>query len=1354
MNKEQLKQQLQDLLFANTEKFWINLYHHKYQALIDELCDWPLLMNKPEDESLLPWLHLHSISFIRHKIEQQQAHISTLSNAYQQFVARLSKTDLEHERQKQILNYAEQLGATKQQLKEDKAAFERWFDEGAVKERYQNSVAEIEQSIKFLIARLGTLSKSYLAINHGQLEQTWQTLDLQPFFLNLLEHNQTPFIRHGIIRALVNQVALIQEHNIDTELSADLIARLVELLEDKLSPYTAIIDILEILIHQRPTFVRGHMWAMLFESAEHINNDQLFILAALPRVLTRQLQLTDKDVVLLTQLSEHHSPRVRQALIEQTSHMSYDIATTIIENRFNEEHIDAVRFTLIKQLSQTRYSEHDVAFKLWQKTLSGQYSLPIKRIAIEQSARIMLNMQLDSSNPDTIFKRYIDTLNTALSQEPHIAVRRYITRAREQLVSFYNQSLIANINEQITASDDIILPCDDKQHTLGRTLSFLAQRQLGFNGVIKHHKWFISSGYRVGRRLWRILHELRHSSSDKRQGFSHTKARKPSAQLHVPSCSIAQISDTNVPGEPLYHLAQQSARPHLPLLDYILSILSQDNLAAPVFSYTPDGILEITKPTTVWRRLYAYSYISLHFQKIDSLRKGGELEQLRYLEELTKLGFTCRFLAYGDVLDCQFPVEEGIKQLFAKLNVAPSLLAIWSSFKEYAYSVYQNTLSQLVFFVVTFSAYFWGRHLYVSRKIIQNRSAIAVSIGGWGTRGKSGTERLKAALFSALALRCITKTTGCEAMMIYCKITGEQYEIPIFRPFNKATIWEQSDVLEFAKSVQADVFLWECMGLTPRYVKILRRWMKDNFVTITNAYPDHEDILGPSGVDVAREMSAFVGENTQIFTCEQTMAPILESAAKGKGSTLIQVHWGDGFQITPEIRALYPYDEHPDNIALVCKMAQYIGINKDFVFKATAEHIVPDIGVLQHFSPARVGKLTQSFVNGMSANERLATLENWQRLELQKVSQQPHIQTIALINNRDDRVARSKVFAHIMAEDICFDYLVVVGTNIGGFASYLRTAVSERIEKAADNNDAGTIAQFLEQLKLIHSDEEMLARYNLSCPDEPLTLQDLSSSQALDEALKLRASICDRQQQLFLARYQQWQVAQTLLKPNTPLKIEIVDTCLALLNAKLILIEDAQISSDDLTHTIAQLGSDNQHQLIVGMQNIKGVGLRYVQSWQQWQKTKQRCDTLSQETCSANDFKKYLNELSQQVSFNALETATLQQTVTRLLKAPQAQSELSQAELQILLTKLEAYSSMTPLRASKNHTVSPVKQFFFQLVESFLEAGAAVQRKKQAQQIYKDIATQRITLARATTELTQLSQSQKPGWFSERKKFR
>ena len=126
-----------------------------------------------------------------------------------------------------------------------------------------------------------------------------------------------------------------------------------------------------------------------------------------------------------------------------------------------------------------------------------------------------------------------------------------------------------------------------------------------------------------------------------------------------------------------------------------------------------------------------------------------------------------------------------LKTLFNGAAIMPFLSTLWGNFKEYFSAVYQNTLSQLVFFVVSFISYFWARHAYVSRKIRRDREHIPVSIGGWGTRGKSGTERLKSALFSSLALRVISKTTGCEAMLIYSKVSGEQYEVPLFVPSTK-----------------------------------------------------------------------------------------------------------------------------------------------------------------------------------------------------------------------------------------------------------------------------------------------------------------------------------------------------------------------------------------------------------------------------------------------------------------------------------------------------------------------------------------------------------------------------------------
>src|SRR3546814_17442539 len=76
---------------------------------------------------------------------------------------------------------------------------------------------------------------------------------------------------------------------------------------------------------------------------------------------------------------------------------------------------------------------------------------------------------------------------------------------------------------------------------------------------------------------------------------------------------------------------------------------------------------------------------------------------------------------------------------------------------------------------------------------------------------------------------------------------GDLTEMFLFRPYDKATIWEQFSLLRTSRGLKAQVFLWECMGLNPSYVRVLQQdWMRDDIGTITNTYPDHEDVQGRS----------------------------------------------------------------------------------------------------------------------------------------------------------------------------------------------------------------------------------------------------------------------------------------------------------------------------------------------------------------------------------------------------------------------------------------------------------------------------------------------------------------------------
>src|SRR5436190_23717910 len=81
------------------------------------------------------------------------------------------------------------------------------------------------------------------------------------------------------------------------------------------------------------------------------------------------------------------------------------------------------------------------------------------------------------------------------------------------------------------------------------------------------------------------------------------------------------------------------------------------------------------------------------------------------------------------------------------------------------------------------------------------------------------------------------------------------------------------------------------MGLTPSYVDILQKqWMRDDLSTLTNAYPDHEDIQGPSGIDVATVIGGFCAPGGKVMTTEDpNMLPVLRERARERDATLFVV---------------------------------------------------------------------------------------------------------------------------------------------------------------------------------------------------------------------------------------------------------------------------------------------------------------------------------------------------------------------------------------------------------------------------------------------------------------------------------
>jgi gamma-polyglutamate synthase len=98
-----------------------------------------------------------------------------------------------------------------------------------------------------------------------------------------------------------------------------------------------------------------------------------------------------------------------------------------------------------------------------------------------------------------------------------------------------------------------------------------------------------------------------------------------------------------------------------------------------------------------------------------------------------------------------------------------------------------------------------------------------------GDTRKIGNGAKKAALFYGLGFNVVSKTTGCEAMIIHSKPGVDPVEIPIYRPGDKSSIWEQEKITGWANQLNADVLLWECMAVSSDYAGLLQHeWMNDD----------------------------------------------------------------------------------------------------------------------------------------------------------------------------------------------------------------------------------------------------------------------------------------------------------------------------------------------------------------------------------------------------------------------------------------------------------------------------------------------------------------------------------------------
>ena len=964
----------------------------------------------------------------------------------------------------------------------------------------------------------------------------------------------------------------------------------------------------------------------------------------------------------------------------------------------------------------------------------------------------------------------LDRLQSAASD---LKVRRWAARARERVRLGTNPDLQALVNRLDFALRTLepgkSLFFRDKtlgsprSGDLGRALSILAQEGLSLAARKTWTGWKIYKGDRFGFRFWRLFHELATPSPDKRQAHGHTVGRINTAHVLAPSSVMAELTRTKVPGEPLYVAEEDGWRPYLPLPDEVLSILKDKPGRRPTMIFTPQGVTTLTPPFWIPGRVGGALRATFSFTRLASLRNWSSSsgrDSREYARAVKKAGVDIRFSAYGGE-------DQSISRFFA--FSIPLANGWWERFSEYFFSVYRNSLYELGLFAAGLAAVFATRIFVLSRRVIRARRKLALVVGGWGTRGKSGVERLKAALFESQGHALVSKTTGCEAMFLYAHDFGRTREMFLFRPYDKATIWEQTDLMCLAVRLKSRIFLWECMALTPSFVRILQRhWSRDSISTITNAYPDHEDIQGPAGYNIPLVMNEFIPDRSTLVTTEEQMLPLLEQGARERKTGFVTAGWLEAGLLPPEILARFSYEEHPYNIALVATMAGMLGLEQDMALKEMADRVIPDIGVLKAFPLATVRGRQLEFVNGMSANERFATLSNWERMGFGTQETEGSTFVVALVNNRADRISRSRMFASILVEDVSTDAIVLIGSNLKGLQGYINeslepwlSGISLDPERNQGKPARTTLNDLARTLRAPRNDGQVRALFErmlggLGLPDPRPVLDVWESPQEVaamldqHEGLDAQAvSVVVRLHGRYLRALQEFTLLEKGLEAAAPGSRD--DGMRAWARnwflAKMVVVPDVHADGEQIVATLVQHTPPGFLVRIMGMQNIKGPGLDFVYRWQAWERCAAALRDLEDEDVTVME--RGLKTLMGFQEFGLLSYEKVVETVREVRGKPLAQNEVFQAGLtQVYTTQEQARANIAKRLTGRRR--SGILENIFSAVESFLDAGDAVKRRKTAGRIYKDLVDQRISTERAALELKKLNKRQKGGWLKEK----